>query len=201
MKYSRVLIMGFITLAFIACDKSNKNEDLGGKDVTQQFLSDYNGDFVEQQGRSDSGERMSINRDGQIEVLKIRRVGSKNNPAIPYPTVCSYYLTGQVRYVVELSEENRQRLSETGSTYSIPETHRITFSVSEVTLTDELESGTTTNEACLNFQEQMNQTLPVYTYGMELFGSGTLRLHTNDVGDFEGGERTESTLDEVYTRI
>ena len=201
MKYSRIVILSLIAFAFMACDKSNNNEeDLGGKEVTQQFLADYNGDFQEQHSRADAGERLSISRDGQIEVLKIRQVGSKNNPAIPYETVCSYYLTGQIRYVVELFDETRERVSESGDTFLLPETHRLTFSVHQVTLTDELESNSTTNEACLNFQEEMNRNLPNYTYGMELFGSGTIRLHTSGGGDFEG-EPTDSTVDEVYTRI
>ena len=69
-----------------------------------------------------------------------------------------------------------------------------------VSLTDELHPGTTANKACQNFQEKMNQRLPTYTYGMELFGNGTLRLHTTGTEEYRGQDNVDSILDEVFIR-
>ena len=200
MKHLRVLLLVVISLSFGACDKDNGG-DLGGTEVTQQFLNDYNGIFLEQMSETTGeGERISINRDGDIEVLKLRQVGSKNDPAVPKPTICSFILSGQIRYITQLDEESRERVDANDLVYLIPQTHNLTFSVHQVSLTNELHEGSTSNQACLNFQERMNQKLPVYTYGMELFGEGTFRLHTSDIDGYQGGERSTSNLDEVFKR-
>ena len=200
MKLPHIFLIGLLSAAMIACDQSPDN--LGGVDVTSDFLSQYNGEYKEQiEDNSEQGEGLKVSRDGSIEVTKVRQVGSEDNPAIPYPTVCSFILKGQIRYVLELYRENRQRINPSNNeTYFIPATHEMTFTVESAELTNSLHSETTSSQGCQNFIEQMNNTLPNYSYQMELFGSGTLRLHTHGGGDYNGGERTESTLDEVFMR-
>ena len=198
MRKLRLLTVLLFAFHFTAC--SNSDTDASGDNVTEQFLSEYSGSYEEQDGSlTSAGERMIIERDGQIEVLQHRRVGERNNPAIPAGTACSFVLNGQIISVVQLNNEARERSGEEG-TYKLPQTHNLAFSVHQLTLTDELRPGSTTDRGCINFQEKMNQQFPIYTYGMELFGAGTIRFHTRDEGDYQGGERTESTLDEVFIR-
>ncbi len=200
MKKLRLLAISVIAFNFLACSQTD-DTNLGGDDVTEQFLSEYNGTFTERGDQfTSSGERFTITRDGEIEVLKHRDVGEANNPVMPPGTHCSFWLRGQVAYVSQLSRETRQRTNEAGESYLIPQTHNLVFGVYQVELTNDLEPGSTTSEGCLAFQEKMNRFLPTYTYGMELFGRGTLRLHTQGWDEFEGGERPEATLDENFVR-
>ncbi len=197
MKTWRLIILTAIAFNFLACSKTEK-VGIGGEDVTDEFLSEYNGSYAE---RTDpTGERLILSRDGQIEVLKHRNVGEANNPAIPADTNCSFWLRGEVAYVSQLNNETRQRQNASGESYLIPQTHNLVFSVNRVELTDDLEPGSTTSTGCLAFQEKMSDFLPVYTYGMELFGQGFLRLHTQGEDEYQGGDRTEATLDEVFVR-
>ncbi len=199
MKSLRTFFIIISLLTITACDQS-KDNDSYGKDVTQQFISEYNGQYREATSRSDGGEILTISRDGEIEVQKIRNVGRVNNPAIPEGTICNYILRGQIRNVVELNDQFRQRSDEEGKIYFIPQTHNMTFSVLQVSLSNDLRAGTTEDPSCLNFQEEMNQKLPMYTYGMELFPGGHIRLHTTNNDDLTASERGPGTLDENYTR-
>ena len=199
MKYTKLILLLIVAIGFAACDQESASE-IGGREVTQQFLTEYSGEYVEKTDRDDDGERLIIYKNGDIEALKIRNVGEKNNPSIPEGTVCSYIITGQVRYVVELDEMTRQRVDANGEVYYAPKTHDLVFSVHNVALTDQLQENTTTNKACINYETKLNRELPVYAYGMELFGAGSIRLHTTDNDDFVAGERGVGTLDEIFEK-
>ena len=188
-----------IPLLFIACGEQT-NEGNDGREVTQQFLADYSGSYVERTNRTDDGERIIIERDGDIEIMRIRNIGEANNPAMPEGTTCSYILVGRIRYVTELTNEARQRVDEDDQVYLSPQTHNLVLSVVGGTLTDELLPGSTEDSACQHFINTMNNELPVYSYGMELFGDGVIRFHTTGNDDFEDGERGEGTLDEIFER-
>jgi hypothetical protein len=192
----KTLLFIITALSFMGCSQVNNEDDIGGTDVTSQFLEDYSGQYVDAQ----TGETININRNGEVEILKHRQVGEDNNPAIPRPTHCSFYLSGQISYVAQLPDDKRLRVNEEGTQYFIPRTHNMVFSVHNVALSDELEESSTTDDGCQNFQQRMNERFPVFTYGMELYGSGHIRFHTVGEEGFSGGDRTEGTLDEVFTR-
>ncbi len=200
MKTLRLFLFTVVTFNLLACSQTN-DAQIGGEDVTEDFLSEYNGTFVESNSAfSADGERVIISRNGEISVLQYRDVGEENNPVIPKPTHCSFWLHGEVAHVAQLSDDYRLRTNDEGDTYFIPQTHNLVFSVYEVELTDELEAGSTTSSGCNAFKDSLSDYLPVYTYGMELFGRGTIRFHTQGWEEFDGGERTEATLDEVFVR-
>ena len=200
MRKRRLLILLALTFNFMACNQTDEDK-LGGEDVTHQFLSEYSGSYEEKGAElGGNGERIIISRNGDIEVVKHRQVGSENNPAIPKPTYCSFTMTGHIAVVIQLSEERTRRTSKAGNEYHLPQTHNLIFIVDNVMINNELREGSTEDTGCMNFAEQMNAKVPVYTYGLELFGSGMLRLHTSGTGQYQGGERTESTLDEVFVR-
>jgi hypothetical protein len=192
MKNLRLLLTTVVACNFLACSQTS------GDDVTEQFLAQYSGRYEETTDRT--GEQLVIARDGSIEVLQHRNVGEQNNPRIPRQTNCSFWLRGEVTFVDQLSMETRTRTNSDGEIYYIPQTHNLVFTVYEVELTDDLEPGSTTSSGCLAFQEKMTGVLSVYTFGMELFGGGTLRLHTQGEDTYQGGERTDLTLDEVFVR-
>ncbi len=201
MRIFRTTIIIISLVLASGCDQRSDEEVLGGRDVTQQFLTQYNGFFKEDTDRRDGGEELTISREGEIEINKIRHVGREHDPAIPDGTICNYVLHGQVRSVIELNETSRKRVDEEERVYFIPQTHNLTFSVLQVSLSNELRAGTTDNEACQRFQEEMNQRLPMYTYGMELFGSGqNIRLHTLNNDDVTHEGRGEGTTDENFER-
>lgn len=197
MKRVRLFLLTFIAIHFVACSQTEDN-GMGGTDVTEQFLSEYSGNFKDQS--DDSGETITIWRDGDVELLKHRQVGHDNNPAVPNPTHCSFVMSGHIASVIQLNDTARTQTRNDGLTFKSPKTHHLIFTVHNVALSDDLQANSTKNKGCLNFQEQMNQKLPVYTYGMELYGSGTFRLHTHDATNYQGGERTDGTLDEVFVR-
>ncbi len=191
----RLMLLTIFAMQIVAC--SDSSEKLGGEDVTQLFLEEYNGSYTD---ADDSGEKITIWRDGEIELLKYRDVGEKNNPLIPENTYCSYTIKGAIATVVQLEEGKRTRINDAGENYMAPETHHLIFLAEEVILNDDIKKGSTTDRGCLAYQRKMNEKPLVFTYGMELFGPETIRFHTQDEGDFKGGDRTESTLDEVFFR-
>lgn len=154
----RVFVLSLLACNFLACSRTQSTA-VGGTSVSSQFLNEYTGQFEEQSGSLNrKGEELSIHKDGRVEVLKLRQVGTKGNALIPYPTVCSFRLKGQITDIIQLDLSARQRTTAQGKQFLIPATHKMIFNVYQVALSDELKKGSTTSQACLNFQEKMNQS-------------------------------------------
>ncbi len=192
-----VLLIALTASGLMACSPSASDQS-GGVDVSSEFVSEFNGTYVEQTPKTQSGETLWIRRDGQIEVLKLRQVGDDDNPLIPRPTVCSFILHGQLQSVLQLEKSQRLRVSERGEEYLLPQTHHLIFKVEHVRLTNDLHPATVATGGCHQFQKIMNDKQPTYTYAMELFSDGHLRLHTS--GTYGGGELTDAVLDEIYLK-
>lgn len=200
MKVLRITLTLALLIIFVSCE-NKKGDDLGGTNVTSEFLSLYSGSYNEVAADNKTpGEKMKMDRDGSIEVTRLRDVGVAGNPVIPPGTHCSYVLKGQIRYVIQVAEANRTRINPTTKkTYLDPASHKMTFTVLDAQLTNTLEPSTTNNSGCQLFLVNMKQDLPTFTYPMELFGPGNLRLHTKDYLDYRGEDQT-LILDEVYVR-
>lgn len=202
MHYKRLMTAALLTLAISACQKGPNGEAPKGEDVTQSFFIQYNGSYVEQTGLSSyTPEKIVIHRDGRIEETRVRDVGVEGNDLIPPGTVCSYELKGQILSVTELDDENRLRVSNTGENFLSPQTHEIDYTVYQAKLTNDLHPGTLENVHCRLFMKEMRNGNPEYQLEIELFGAGTFRTHTQGGSDYQGLDRTESTLDEVFVRL
>lgn len=165
-------------------------------DVTKQFLNSYSGKFVEGEFR----ENFVINKDGAIQRMEVRQVGGGDDSKVPYPTVCSYVYRGKINSVIKRDQADRNE-------YMDFATHVIEVEYDSVALTDELESTTTANPDCQTFLNENLKDISNggslnYSYYSELLSADSLRTHTSGGGDYQqGGERTPSTLDEVYSRV
>lgn len=194
-------------LALTACggDKDsgqnafNSQVRFNGKNVTQSFVSQYQGQFKE----SEFGENYQISSDGQIVATRYRQVGDEKSKTVPYPTVCGYISSGKILAVEERTLDDRKR-------YIDYATHVIYVEYTDIRLTDALdrqgEEATSTNPHCRNFLAEERQYIARYgslRYDLyaELLSSTSFRLNTSGGGDYKnGGPRTESTLDEVFTK-
>ncbi|MCB9026120.1 MAG: hypothetical protein H6625_07380 [Bdellovibrionaceae bacterium] len=165
-----------------------------GQDVTEQFLAKYSGHTYTEK---DFGESVTVNSDGTLKFLKTRQVGSEDNPNVPYPTVCSYEIHAKLEKVIERSDAEK-------NSYMSYATHEIEYKTTDYVLVDTLEPDTTKRLACKNWLELQRASIMVHPDNnnyAELVSDSSFRLHTSGGGDFvEGGERTESTLDEVFVR-
>lgn len=197
-------------LALTACDKSYKNSDLRtpasyntnglrvleGNDETSQFLSKYVGKFVE----DDFTESFVISADGKVVRMEVRQVSGGSDSQIPYPTVCSYIKTGKIVQVEKRDLADRQQ-------YIDFATHVIKVQYSNIALTNELESSTTVNPNCQTFLNEMKGKISRqgniwYSYYSELLSDDSFRIQSAGGGDYQqGGPRTPSTLDEIYTKM
>lgn len=175
--------------------KAFGGRELKGADETQLFLSQYMGKFIE----PDFREKFIIVPDGSVSRIEVRQVGGGSGSQVPYPTVCSYIKIGKITLVEKRDITDRQR-------YMDFATHVIEVQFSEMTLTNELESSTTSNPNCITFLTEMKNKITrhgnvQYSYYSELLNDDSFRIQTAGGGDYqEGGVRTPSTLDEVYTK-
>lgn len=201
MSLIRIAIALSIGLTLISCNDKIKGDDLGGDNVTAEFMDTFSGNFREKVEGSEIGEEVLIDSEGTITVRRVRQVGEANNPAIPQNTVCGFSYEGRIHYVVELRDDRRERSTEEGTTFLDPATHALTYSVLNAKLDDAMQAGSSSDQSCRNFIEKQNQDLPTFTLYMELFAPNTIRFHTHGGGDYKGFERTAGTLDEVFERF
>lgn len=185
MKALQTLILIMTCLSVLHCSPQNN-----GGDVTETFLSEYSGYYIDEE----TGEQITLKPNSSIEVIQHRQVGDGNNI-----TTCSYTLHGEVLYVFQMDESQRQRYKD-NLKYKVPHTHNMVFNVDRVSLNDDLKEGTLTDPLCQEFAEDMNSEPPTYNFGMELFGQGVIRFHTENETDFLGLDDHESVLDEVFIR-
>lgn len=201
MKSFKFILILSLLGALISCQKK-ASEDLGGDSVTGAFLNQYSGSYSEVVAdKKLPSEKINIQRDGTIVVTRLRDVGTPGDSAIPTGTICSYVLTGQIRNVIQADDAHRTKMDpKTRQTYVEPATHKLSFNVTDAVLTDALEESSSETPGCQLYLAKVKQKLPSFTYGMELFGPGNIRLHTKDNDSYRGGEKTDLVLDEVYVR-
>ncbi|MGB4971159.1 MAG: hypothetical protein WBO32_00785 [Cyclobacteriaceae bacterium] len=190
MKTIGVFLLAASLLTTVSCAQASE-EEVGGK-IEPKLQEYYSGDLFED---GQFGEKIRI-KGNTIELYKVRQVGSDDNPNVPYPTVCSYVMKGKINDLYVRSAQERKEYWDLG-------THQLNFTVNSVTLNDELEAGTIANPHCQNFAKEMNQEEFLgYSNTFEILNENQIRMHTSGGGDYQqGGERTESTLDEVFTRV
>jgi len=189
----KTLIWVALTLVCaIACTQKS-SADPEGDDVKASFLEKYSGKFSE----PDFKENVVIYSNGMMDRTEERQVGGGQDSKVPYPTVCSYTQHATIDSVIKRNDESRGR-------YMDYATHVIKYHVNSISLTDELEHTTSTNPDCLTFlKEQQAQIRRGLNYSLytELLDDNTMRFQTAGGGDYhQGGQRTPSTLDEVYSR-
>jgi len=206
----KTTIFAFLGLvALTACSPNSKDSDartpssvnasgvraIKGTDETQVFLGKYLGKFVE----PDFHESLAIAADGSVSRIEDRQVGGGSDSQVPYPTVCSFVKTGKITLVEKRDMTDRQE-------YMDFATHVIEVQYNDIALTNELESSTTSNPNCQTFLAEMKNMISQrgniqYSYYSELLSDDSFRIHTSGGGDYQqGGPRTPSTLDEVYTK-
>ncbi|MCB9026121.1 MAG: hypothetical protein H6625_07385 [Bdellovibrionaceae bacterium] len=190
MKSIGTYLLALSLLTTVACAQASEGEANGKVEAKLQEY--FSGDTFED---DQFGEKIRI-QGNSIELHKVRQVGSDDNPNVPYPTVCSYVVKGKINDLYVRSEQERKEYWDLG-------THQLSFTFNSVSLTDDLEAGTVANPHCQNFAKEMNQEAYLgYSNTFEVLNENQIRMHTSGGGDYtQGGERTESTLDEVFTRI
>jgi len=208
MKTTIITLIGLVALT--ACNPNSKNSEnkndsrinnsafrvINGSDETQMFLSKYMGKFVEPKFH----ENLIIGANGTVSRLQVRQVGGTSNSKVPYPTVCSYFQTGKITLVENRDITDRQK-------YMDFATHLIEVQYNDIVLTNELNSSTISDLNCQTFMTEMKTMIKErgyiqYSYYTELLSDDSFRIHTSGGGDYQqGGPRTPSTLDEVYTKV
>tara|TARA_Y100001935_G_C17302948_1_gene510447 strand:- start:441 stop:1055 length:615 start_codon:yes stop_codon:yes gene_type:complete len=188
------LLIASIVLACsnIACAKSSDTDELR---IDENLAAYFAGDnFVEEENGGENNEEFRISKDSITQIL-IRQVGSNNNPEVPYPTVCKYRINGRLMSLFERSPE------EVGS-YMPYASHELSFQTTSVELLPDANSTDKYLDRCQAMVNKMNSTQPWYSIYFEVLSENRVRFHTSGGGDYESGQpRTESTLDEVYTRL
>jgi hypothetical protein len=164
--------------------------------ISADFLTKYSGKFVD----PSFNESLTIFTDGSFEREESRQVGREGDAAVPYPTLCSYKQSGRIVGAVRRSDENRNHYMDYASDI-------IVIQVTKVEMTAPLKVGYENSSNCGAFIAQESETIRTreylqYSLYAELIDKDHFRLHTGGGGDsVQGKPRTESTLDESYTRI
>jgi hypothetical protein len=100
-----------------------------------------------------------------------------------------------------------QRDPEEQKEYKDYATHHMLIAYNKISLSDELESTTTSNPHCQNFLNEQKSLYTQYgkmdeSYLTELLDATSFRIHTSGGADYvQGGTKTPGILDEVYTKI
>ena len=164
-----------------------------GRDITAEFLKTYVGTFVD----PEFGEGISLGADGSYSTTEDRQVGYETDPAIPYPTLCTYKMTGKLTVVISRSAAARIKYM------------RYADTVIETNITHiDLIASPSNSAHCDTFIARQQKAIDAAngaitdTTFAELLNPNQIRLHTSGGGDYvDGGPRTPSTLDEVHNRV
>jgi len=137
-----------------------------------------------------SPDRIIWLADDMLEEEKVRQVGREGDNSVPYPTVCHYIETSKITNLRERSTAERKQSLDFA-------THVMGYTV----LRAELVEDDGNDEGCEEFVARQNSSAPSYSTYFEILSENEIRLHNSGGGDYkQGGDRTESTLDEVFRR-
>jgi|GEM_PF-5413427 len=174
-------------LSLSACTEKKKVKSTEGTPITAEFLKKYAGKFAD-----DQGETVEIALDGKIRIRQIRQIGDENSP-VPPQTVCTYYEEGRITGVFDRFAAKRAAYIDYADTL-------INVSITKVSLDTSPGAKQETLENC-NKMVAIGKRVGNYSFYTELLDANKFRFHTSGGADYKnGGERTQSTLDEVFQR-
>ena len=185
----RLICLSACALTLAACDKPKTvKKKQEGSVVTAEFLRDYNGTFTD----NEQGESIEILPSGVIRAKHVRQVGTEGTD-IPYPTTCTYIEEGHILGVYRRFEARR-------ASYMNYADHMIKVSVTKVFLDKSAGAKQESLENCQKFESRKSR-VGKYSWYVELLNNYSFRMHTSGGADYDGKVRTQSTLDEVFTRV